>query len=693
VSEASAGHATAPAPPWLTLVIPFHNPGAKLEVCLQGLTAQGLTAQGSLEGVELVFVDDGSTDGSGERVLAWGAEVGAAMGEDARGGSRPRLHLERLETNAGVSAARNRGLTRATAPHVLFLDADDTLTHGALAGLWAGLRAAPAPAADLHLFEFRAFDGADAERARRVRFVSSESHEVDPGEALEAYLSGGWVKRVHLGSTVFRTAFLRAQALTFDPALAYGEDQRFLIGALSHAGRVVWDSAILLGYLNHADSATGVFSWRGFEVHAMMAGLRNDPSFTRYLPVIERRMNRLLVGLLNHHLDHFGVRKSLRFLEDEIRPRVVAPRGVRLRLAFMSLPLYAALWWGYARVRRLNGVQRLNRIRRLKGVRGFAGLVLGLAYLGAGVGLPGGPEGASAQIGTRELAPAIVQSVPAVVRASATDSDARMAAGDLAGALAALFGGPGALPQAVSGGAAPSVPDLGALRGLARPGDAHPGAGSTPVRVGGEPLPAPTGSYELAWRAARLGMAKGVLAPTDGERGRWHRWGVIWGAEAVLLDPNPRGTESRFWLLANLGRLALEGLPATERGRASEALFDLAQAILAEDPGQPGAHIILGRNHLEIRSLNLATRTLARVAFGNEFVNRSTFEGALHHLERGARADPGMLYFQMEWAHGLAARGERDRARQIWERVLTLPDRLPIDTALKAEARRRLAER
>ena len=65
---------------------------------------------------ELVVVDDGSTDGSGDVVRDW------AAGDPAHASV---LHLIRQE-NQGAAAARNAGWKAARGEVILFLDADDT---------------------------------------------------------------------------------------------------------------------------------------------------------------------------------------------------------------------------------------------------------------------------------------------------------------------------------------------------------------------------------------------------------------------------------------------------------------------------------------------------------------------------------------------------------------------------------------
>ncbi|NCT84003.1 MAG: glycosyltransferase family 2 protein [Comamonadaceae bacterium] len=107
--------------PWLSVLIPVYNVEAYLEACVASVLAQ------ADDGVEVLLYNDVSTDGS--RTLM------QTLAERHPG----RLRLLDGDRNRGLSAARNRLLDASRGRWIWFLDSDDFLLPGAIAGLkaWA----------------------------------------------------------------------------------------------------------------------------------------------------------------------------------------------------------------------------------------------------------------------------------------------------------------------------------------------------------------------------------------------------------------------------------------------------------------------------------------------------------------------------------------------------------------------------
>lgn len=89
----------------VSVIIPVYNAEQYLEKCIGSITAQ------TLEDIEILCVDDGSTDGS----LVLLKKLQAADG---------RIRVI-TQPNGGAGAARNTGLRHAAGKYLSFLDADD----------------------------------------------------------------------------------------------------------------------------------------------------------------------------------------------------------------------------------------------------------------------------------------------------------------------------------------------------------------------------------------------------------------------------------------------------------------------------------------------------------------------------------------------------------------------------------------
>ena len=91
--------------PKVSIIIPVYNGEKYIKDSIRSMKAQ------TYANVEVIYVDDGSTDRTGEIL-------------DKVSGEDDRFHVIHKE-NQGVSAARNTGIARAAGDYLIFFDADD----------------------------------------------------------------------------------------------------------------------------------------------------------------------------------------------------------------------------------------------------------------------------------------------------------------------------------------------------------------------------------------------------------------------------------------------------------------------------------------------------------------------------------------------------------------------------------------
>ena len=114
--------ADAEAVPALSIIIVNYNGGTLLDQCLESIFASPPAF-----GFEVVLVDNGSTDGSSDRVEA----------------AFPAVRMLRCGANLGLAKAFNRGLALASGRHLLSLDSDTRVFPGTLEALVRHLDNAP----------------------------------------------------------------------------------------------------------------------------------------------------------------------------------------------------------------------------------------------------------------------------------------------------------------------------------------------------------------------------------------------------------------------------------------------------------------------------------------------------------------------------------------------------------------------
>lgn len=102
--------------PKITAIVPAYNIAEHLPRCVESLLGQ------SFAGLEVILVDDGSTDATGEICDRFAAQD-------------PRVQVIH-QKNGGLAAARNAGMAVAQGQYISFIDGDDYLVPGSFEELW-----------------------------------------------------------------------------------------------------------------------------------------------------------------------------------------------------------------------------------------------------------------------------------------------------------------------------------------------------------------------------------------------------------------------------------------------------------------------------------------------------------------------------------------------------------------------------
>ncbi len=239
--------------PLVSVVVPVHNAERHLGECLDSIRRQTLTD------IEIILVDDGSTDSSPGILAEFAA-------------SDPRAIVLRGPAQGSAGAARNLGLDSATGDYLSFLDADDCFAPTLLAELH---RKAVADDADIALSKFQLYhegsgDYSPADWSLRLEFLPRRrpfAPQEIPDQLFFSVNPAAWNK-------LFRTSFVRAKGLRFQP-LRRTNDACFTFLALARAERITYIDRALVSYrTDNSASLQGTVDRSPLEFVDALEGLR-----------------------------------------------------------------------------------------------------------------------------------------------------------------------------------------------------------------------------------------------------------------------------------------------------------------------------------------------------------------------------------------------------------------------------------
>lgn len=205
--------------PLISVIIPVFNGERYLREAVQSVHEAVHVLDQKYSDVEIIIVDDGSTDGTGS--------VARSFHDTVR-----YLH----QSNQGPAAARNRGIEHAQGSLIAFADADD---------LWPG----------------------DKLELQLPVLIKNPAIEIVMGRIQQVLLSrtvGGQTQAeefaepafsVNLGSAVIRKSVFERVGL-FDETMRYSEDVDWFMRAREGAAEIVTIDAVTLLYRQHEQNMT-----------------------------------------------------------------------------------------------------------------------------------------------------------------------------------------------------------------------------------------------------------------------------------------------------------------------------------------------------------------------------------------------------------------------------------------------------
>lgn len=220
----------------LSVIIPVYNCAQYLERCLDSVLRQRLDDGDELQ---IITVDDGSTDGSGAILDRYANEHGNIQV----------IH----QLNQGVSAARNHALDVATGDYIHFVDGDDFLLYNnSYQKLLAVLKSGGDPIDVLRIQSVTFFESnvLGLEQYKELNEIEIEFDGNGRDYCHQLMFAG------YACASICRRALVEELNLRFDTHVRLSEDSLFNLVLYNYAKRVVRTNAAVYGYYKHSASAT-----------------------------------------------------------------------------------------------------------------------------------------------------------------------------------------------------------------------------------------------------------------------------------------------------------------------------------------------------------------------------------------------------------------------------------------------------
>lgn len=217
----------------ISIIIPVYNVEEYIDCCLRSVVGQ------TYKNLEIIIVDDGSTDSSYEKCNKW-------SDEDFRVRV---IH----QSNGGLSDARNRGLAAMTGEYFYFVDSDDWIEPETIEVLYGSIKKNNA---DIISGSVKVVDqnGSDARPNHCDVYPIAEYKSVD---ALESLLYHKHLFSIAAWGKLYRASVIKQNPDISFPTGLNSEDYYFLVCFFTRmSGTLRCESNVLYNYRKRKGSIT-----------------------------------------------------------------------------------------------------------------------------------------------------------------------------------------------------------------------------------------------------------------------------------------------------------------------------------------------------------------------------------------------------------------------------------------------------
>ena len=314
--------------PKVSVIVPIYNAEKYLVQCLDSIVNQTLCD------IEIILIDDGSTDGSAEICKNYLSDERVTY-----------YHKE----NEGLAAARDDGMLRATGEYIGFVDSDDWLELNMYEEMYQA-----AKGNDADVVFCNCIENEDGHRFTPEMRSGNFDREQIKREVLPrtlAYIGRRGEKRAIRWSNclrIYKRSFLEKHGIRFDRRFRRSQDLQLTFEAMLHAERFYYLGE---GYFYHNRVESGSLS-RGYTKNM----------WRLYIPLIERLYQdteefQELDLMDQMHLRAFFFVTDC--IENEMKPLCPNDQQTRIRLVreIMEHPI-CERYYGHIPVEQLNPLYR-----------------------------------------------------------------------------------------------------------------------------------------------------------------------------------------------------------------------------------------------------------------------------------------------------------------------------------------------